>query len=328
MPDFARIWYERSPWTWPLLPLSAVYCAAVGVRRWAYRSGLKKTCRPDVPVIVVGNLTVGGTGKTPLVVWLARFLREQGYRPGLIARGYGGTAAVWPQAVTGDSDPAVVGDEPVLLAHATGCPMAVAPDRVAAARAVLAAHACDVLLSDDGLQHYALGRDIEIAVLDGARRFGNGHCLPAGPLREPARRLRDVDLVVCNGEPAAGEFGMQVQADQATNLMSGEQRPLSAFRGRPLHAVAGIGHPARFFAALAAAGLKITAHPFPDHHAYRVGELAFADGATLLMTDKDAIKCRRFAQPDWWTVGTRVAVDTAFGERVLALLRAPRHAQP
>lgn len=320
MTDINRIWYGRSPLVWLLLPLSALYCAAVLGRRWLYRVGHKTVHSVGVPVIVVGNITAGGTGKTPLVIWLAQFLKAQGYRPGLVARGYGGGMAKWPQAVTPDSDPASVGDEPVLLARATGCPMAVAPDRVAAAHALLATHDCDVILSDDGLQHYALGRDIEIAVIDGARRFGNGHCLPAGPLREPPSRLREVDLIVANGSPAAGEFAMRVQTDEAVNLLHGERRPLTAFRAQPVHAVAGIGHPARFFASLQAAGLDIRAHAFPDHHAYRPEDLRFADGP-VLMTAKDAVKCRRFARSDCWSVETSVDIDQAFSARLLALLR-------
>lgn len=321
MPDLDRIWYGPSPLAWLLLPLSGLYCAAVTVRRWTYRVGIKKRHRLDVPVIVVGNLSVGGTGKTPLVIWLARFLREQGYRPGLVARGYGGRAAVWPQPVNADSDPALVGDEPVLLAAATRCPMMVAPDRVAAARALLAAQPCDVILSDDGLQHYALGRDIEIAVVDGARRFGNGHCLPAGPLREPVGRLREVDLTVVNGAGVAGELRMRVESDDAVNLLSGERQPLATFRAQPVHAIAGIGVPTHFFAALENAGLDVFRHPFPDHHAYRSDELDFAAAAPLLMTDKDAVKCRRFARPNWWTVGTRIALDDEFSARLLTLLR-------
>ena len=320
MTDINRIWYGRSRLAWLLLPLSALYCIAVLVRRWMYGVGIKTVHRVGIPVIVVGNITAGGTGKTPLMIWLAQFLKTYGYRPGLIARGYGGGAATWPQTVTPDSDPALVGDEPVLLARATGCPMVVAPDRVAAARTLLEAHDCNVILSDDGLQHYALGRDIEIAVIDGARRFGNAHCLPAGPLREPPSRLRAVDLIVANGSPAAGEFSMHVRTDEAINLLTGERRPLPEFRGQPVHAVAGIGHPARFFRTLQTAGLDIRAHAFPDHHAYRPQDLSFADGP-VLMTAKDAVKCRRFARPDFWSVELAVDIDQAFSARLLALLR-------
>ncbi len=320
MRGFDDIWYGRSPWVWPLLPLSAVYCAVVAARRWSYRIGVKKTQRLDVPVIIVGNLTVGGTGKTPLVIWLTRFLREHGYRPGLVARGYGGKASHWPQTVTADSNPVLVGDEPVLLARATGCPMVVAPDRVAAARALLVGNDVNVIISDDGLQHYALGRDIEIAVIDGKRRFGNGHCLPAGPLREPARRLREVGLIVANGAAGADEFAMRVSVGDAVNVQTGERRSLDQFRGQPIHAIAGIGHPERFFNALRAKGLSIETHVFPDHYAYRADDLAFG-AAALLMTEKDAVKCQRFARPNFWSVDTQIEMPDDFGARVLALLR-------
>jgi tetraacyldisaccharide 4'-kinase len=321
MPKLADIWYGRSAWVWLLLPLSALYCAIVAARRLAYRTGLQKIHRLDVPVIVVGNLTVGGTGKTPLAIWLSQFLRAQGYRPGLIARGYGGKATHWPQAVTADSDPSLVGDEPVLLVRATDCPMVVAPDRVAAARALLAEHDCNIIISDDGLQHYALGRDIEIAVVDGERRFGNAHCLPAGPLREPARRLREVDLIVANGAARAGEFAMRVHAGEAVNLLSGERRQLHEFHPRSVRAIAGIGHPERFFAALRAAGLKFTARAFPDHHDYRPEDLASADDV-VIMTEKDAVKCRHFARDTFWAVETRTEIGSEFGARLVELLRS------
>ncbi|MDV3238894.1 MAG: tetraacyldisaccharide 4'-kinase [Gammaproteobacteria bacterium] len=314
-----RIWYGRSAWMWLLLPLSWLYRAAVGTRRLAYRAGIRKIHRLDVPVIVVGNLTVGGTGKTPLVTWLVEWLRAHGYAPGLVARGYGGRARHWPQQVRPDSDPAAVGDEPVLLARATGCPMAVAPDRVAAARALLAHSDCDVIVSDDGLQHHALGRDVEIVVIDGVRRFGNGRCLPAGPLREPPGRLAAADLVVSNGSAQPGEFAMRVQAAEARNLVTGERRPLAAFRGTELHAVAGIGRPERFFEALREQGLAFEAHAFPDHHAFRADELGFP--GTVLMTEKDAVKCESFARPEFWAVGARTELDPAFDVRLLDLLR-------
>lgn len=319
MTGLERIWYGKSAWIWPLLPFGWLYCTVAGARRLAYRTGLRKIHRLDVPVIVVGNLTVGGTGKTPLVTWLVECLRAHGYRPGLVARGYGGRARHWPQPVRPDSDPAAVGDEPVLLARATGCPMAVAPDRVAAARALLAHSVCDVIVSDDGLQHYALGRDVEIAVIDGVRRFGNGRCLPAGPLREPARRLAAADLLVSNGPARPGEFAMWVRAVDARNLVTGERRPLTAFRGVALHAVAGIGRPERFFDALHEQGLEFEAHAFPDHHAFREDELGFP--GSVLMTEKDAVKCESFARPEFWAVGARTELDPAFGARLLELLR-------
>lgn len=323
VPRLDEIWYTRSPLALALLPLAVLYCAVIGLRRLAYKWGLKKTQRLAVPVIVVGNISVGGTGKTPLVSWLAQYLRAQGYKPGLVARGYGGRARHWPQQVRPDSDPTTVGDEPVLLAQITGCPMAVAPDRVAAARALLEHSDCDLIISDDGLQHHALGRDIEIAVIDGVRRFGNRLCLPAGPLREPAGRVDSVDLVVSNGLAGRNEFGMQILAGDAQNLVSGQRRPLQNFRGEHPYAIAGIGRPERFFEDLRRQGLEIEARPFPDHHAYRPEDLAFADRA-LLMTEKDAVKCRRFARENFWSVTNRIEIDARFGERVLALLK--RHA--
>ena len=321
MARFDDIWYGHSALVWPLLPLSALYCVVAGIRRQLYRSGLKAVHKLDVPVIVVGNITVGGTGKTPLVTWLVRFLRAQGYSPGLVARGYGGNATQWPQAVTRDSDPEQVGDEPVCLVRACDCPMLVGPDRVAAARALLAAHNCDVIVSDDGLQHYALARDVEIAVIDGARRFGNGWCLPAGPLRESKTRLAQVDLLVGNGAAQAGEYAMQVQAHGATHLLSGEQRSLDSFRDAPVHAVAGIGHPERFFAGLRALGLTLETQALPDHHAYRGTEVTVTD-KPVLMTEKDAVKWRPHARDNDWSVGTRIELPAAFGEQLLVKLSA------
>ncbi|MGB5718018.1 MAG: tetraacyldisaccharide 4'-kinase, partial [Gammaproteobacteria bacterium] len=212
-------WYTRTPWLVVLTPLSLVYRVIVSLRRAAYKIDLLRSTRVPVPVIVVGNITVGGTGKTPLVVWLAEYLRGKGYKPGIISRGYGGTASNWPQQVRPDSDPGAVGDEAVLLAAKTGCPMSVAPDRVAAARALVEHGECDILLSDDGLQHYALQRDIEIAVVDGVRRFGSGFMIPAGPLREPVSRLQAVDLVVVNGLGGDGEHPMSLTQGDAHNLL-------------------------------------------------------------------------------------------------------------
>jgi tetraacyldisaccharide 4'-kinase len=324
MPKLDDIWYGRSPLALLLLPLTGFYCVIIALRRLAYRLGLKKIHQLDVPVIVVGNITVGGTGKTPLVAWLAQYLREQGYRPGLVARGYGGKAKNWPQQVRPDSDPTVVGDEPVLLTQLTGCPMAVAPDRVAAARALMKHSDCNVIISDDGLQHYALGRDIEIVVIDGVRRFGNRRCLPAGPLREPVSRVNSVDLVVSNGLAIRNEHPMRVLAGDAVNLVTGEQRPLQSFRGERLSAIAGIGRPERFFDELRRLGISLEARPFPDHHVYQPEDLAFADGP-LLMTEKDAVKCRRFARPQDWLVRSRVEIDTRFGDQLLSLLN--KHAK-
>ena len=314
-------WHKRSPWLLLLAPLSLLYRAAVALRRWLYRAGLLKTHRLPVPVIVAGNLTVGGTGKTPLVAWLADNLVQAGYRPGLVARGYGGRATHWPQQVRPDSDPVMVGDEAVLLAGKTACPMAVGPDRVAAARSLLEHSDCNLILSDDGLQHYALHRDIEIAVIDGVRRFGNGLCLPAGPLREPVKRMARVDLVVVNGLGDRGEYPMTMRLTDALALLDrGVRRDLCSFRGQTVHAVAGIGNPGRFFAMLRQAGLRVEEHAFPDHHLYTSGELAFGDGRPVIMTEKDAVKCRNLAVDDCWYTPVTIDMPREFTDRVSALL--------
>ena len=194
-----RLWYQRSPWILLLLPLSGLFCLLVWLRRKGYALGVFPSYALDVPVLVVGNITVGGTGKTPLVAWIAEYLQTLGYQPGIVSRGYGGKAQHWPQQVRPDSDPVMVGDEAVLLARQCHCPMAVGPDRVATAQSLVEHHQVDIVISDDGLQHYALRRDVEIAVIDGVRRFGTGYCLPAGPLRESMARLKQVDLLVANG---------------------------------------------------------------------------------------------------------------------------------
>jgi tetraacyldisaccharide 4'-kinase len=316
-------WYARSPWLVLLTPLSLLFRVLVRARRAAYRRGLLRSQRIDVPVIVVGNITVGGTGKTPLVAWLADYLGEQGFKPGIIARGYGGRAASWPQQVRADSDPAVVGDEAVLLAGLTGCPLAVGPDRVAAARALIKYNDCDLVISDDGLQHYALQRDIEIVVIDGVRRFGVGFMLPAGPLREPVSRLREADLLVVNGIGGAGEHPMKLKSGDAHNLRAdGVTKKLSEFRDSRVHAVAGIGNPERFFQSLRQVIRRVEEHAFPDHHRFRANDLRFDDDAPVLMTAKDAVKCRRFASGIEWYVPVKAEMSRDFQARLNALLDA------
>ncbi len=313
-------WYRGSLWLWLLWPLSALFCLLAVLRRLFYRLGILRTDRLGVPVIVVGNITVGGSGKTPLVLWLAEYLRRHGYRPGLISRGYGGQASHWPQAVSAESDPREVGDEALLLARRSTCPMMVGPDRVAAARQLLAESDVNVIISDDGMQHYRLGRDIEIAVLDGERRLANGLCLPAGPLREPKIRLRSVDFIVANGQAAQGEWAMHLEAGKAIALDGSEQKPVSAFSGGPVHAIAGIGNPGRFFGTLRALGLKPIEHAFPDHYPYRKGELDFRDAVPVLMTEKDAVKYLNYAGNRHWYLPVAARLPDEFGERLLASL--------
>ena len=271
-------------------------------------------------MIVVGNISVGGTGKTPLVIWLSRYLGRD-FRPGVVCRGYGGRSRTWPQKVRADSDPATVGDEAVLLATRCGCPVAAGPDRAASAKALIEHEGCNLILSDDGLQHLSLARDIEIAVVDGARRHGNGRCLPAGPLREPPSRLKSVDIVVTNGEAARGEFRMRVSPWKAINLAGQEApRELGDFTRTPVHALCAIGNPARFFDMLRAARLEIVPHVFPDHYLFERGDIAFGDGLPVLMTEKDAVKCRRIASGEHWYVPVRAELDESFALRLGMLL--------
>ncbi len=322
----ARLWYGKHVLTFFLLPLAWCYGAVVGLRRRAYVRGLLAVYSVPVPVIVVGNLSVGGTGKTPVVIWLVETLRAAGYAPGIVSRGYGGKARRWPQPVRADSDPALVGDEPVLLARRCRCPVAVAPDRVAAVSALLAEEPCDVIIADDGLQHYALGRTLEIAVIDAERRFGNGHCLPAGPLREPLTRLQAVDLVIANGQAQDREFAMTLVVGEVVNLWDSTRRQcLADFSGHEVHAVAGIGYPGRFFSQLRQAGLRVREHPFPDHHPFRPTDLQFGDDRPVLMTEKDAVKCQTFTAEhpqNVWYVPIQARPDDGFARRVLALLEA------
>jgi tetraacyldisaccharide 4'-kinase len=312
------IWYSRAQPPWPLRFLAALFGAAVRARTAFYRKGWLATERLDCPVVVVGNLSVGGSGKTPLVVWLAEQLRAAGWRPGVILRGYGGRAAESGAAlrVEVDSDPALVGDEAVLLRARTGAPVAVCRDRVRAARLLLDGNV-DVLISDDGLQHLRLPRCFELVVVDAERGFGNGHLLPAGPLREPVSRLRRVDALVIHGSAAVRtllppeapreRFWMQLSGEwlwpvdrAATTASDGERLRLSAFAGRRVHAIAGIGHPQRFFTQLRAERLVLIEHPLDDHHRFRPQQLQFGDGLPVLMTEKDAVKCRSFEGTDRW----------------------------
>lgn len=294
-------WDSLNPVSVTLLPLSWLFRLASWIRRGAYRVGLLATTKLPVPVIVVGNITVGGTGKTPLVIWLAQHLRELGYKPGIISRGYGGRASEWPQPVTPQSDPVQVGDEPVLLASRTGCPLWVGPDRPGAAQALLAAADCDILISDDGLQHYALERDLEIVVIDGARGLGNGLSLPAGPLRERPSRLTRVDLVIANGESPLTDYRMVLEPGHLVNLGSPSLRvELDYFRDQPVHAMAGIGNPERFFGTLRRAGLQLQAQPFPDHHRFSEAEITPRDALPVIITEKDAVKCSPFAHRRHW----------------------------
>jgi len=315
-----RAWYERSPLTQLLRPLSWLFLCLISLRRFFYRHRFLKSTRLPVPVIVVGNITVGGTGKTPLVIWIANYLKQNGRKPGVVSRGYGGKARHWPQQVRPDADPIIVGDEAVVIARRTGCPMAVGPGRVEDGRALLQYADVDVIISDDGLQHYALQRSIEIAVIDGVRRFGNGFCLPAGPLRELRSRLDEVDFRITNGVAAQGEVPMRYKAERAINLVSGEERTLGEFNNQAINAIAGIGNPDRFFNFLRAGGLRISTRAYPDHHLFKPEEIDFPDEEAVFMTEKDAVKCQRFARDNWWYVPVDVELPAEFGVHLRSLI--------
>ncbi|EOC1350540.1 tetraacyldisaccharide 4'-kinase [Cronobacter dublinensis] len=322
-----RIWSGQSPLWVLLLPLSWLYGLVSGAIRLSYRLGLRKVWRAPVPVVVVGNLTAGGNGKTPVVVWLVEQLQQRGVRAGVVSRGYGGKAAHYPLVLDDATTPAQAGDEPVLIYQRTGAPVAVSANRAQAVQALLQSASPQIIITDDGLQHYALARDKEIVVVDGVRRFGNGWWLPAGPMRERASRLKTVDAVITNGaEPRSGEIAMQLTPGLTVNLRSGEKRPVESLSN--VVAMAGIGHPPRFFATLEKCGLTpVKTVSLADHQALREADVLalLSDGQTLIMTEKDAVKCRAFAHDDWWYLPVEAVLSQPQADQllkdILALVR-------
>jgi tetraacyldisaccharide 4'-kinase len=319
-----RAWRQRGVLAWMLLPVTFLFSCAVALRRAAYRLGWLSSVRLPVPVVVVGNLVAGGAGKTPLTLWLAQQLSALGRRPGIVSRGFGreGSAVIEVKVGAGGTPVARAGDEPLLLAQRAGCPVFVGSDRVAAARALLAAHPdCDLVLCDDGLQHYRLARDVEIAVID-RRGLMNGWMLPSGPLREPGRRLRTADALVLNAAEAVPvrdvpQFRMRLagthfyRLDNPAAVCSVQQ-----LAGLDLHAIAGIAEPQRFFDHLAALGLPFTAHPFPDHHRYAAADFCFAADA-ILTTEKDALKCAGFTALPIWVLPVDAHIEPDLARFVL-----------
>ncbi|MDP9564505.1 UNVERIFIED_ORG: tetraacyldisaccharide 4'-kinase [Kosakonia oryzae] len=316
----ARIWSGESPLWLLLLPLSWLYGLVSGAIRLAYRLGLKKAWSAPVPVVVVGNLTAGGNGKTPVVVWLVEQLQQRGIRVGVVSRGYGGKAERYPLLLTSDSTTEEAGDEPVLIYQRTGAPVAVSPNRREAVEAILAHHSVQIIVTDDGLQHYRLARDKEIVVIDGVRRFGNGWWLPAGPMRERASRLKTVDAVIANGGVArSGEIPMHLIPGLAVNLRTGERREVRELS--PCVAMAGIGHPPRFFATLSECGvMPEQTFALADHQALTRADVQamVKPGQTLVMTEKDAVKCRSFAEDNWWYLPVDAQLE---GEQANKLLQ-------
>ena len=313
-----RIWYEGDGWFRALLPLAGLYWLLVSLRRFLYRCGVLRTHRARVPVIVVGNITAGGTGKTPTTVWLTRELRKRGFAPGVVSRGYGGSKSGTSMRVDAESDPVVVGDEPVLIAVRTGCTVVVDANRARAA-SMLVDDGADLIIADDGLQHYALDRNYEICVIDGSRGLGNGLLLPAGPMRETATRIEEVDQVLVNGrlrqQPDVMSAGMQnaiefeLIATEVCRLNASLTRPIERFSGTTVHAVAAIGNPVRFFDLLRSHGIQVIEHAFPDHARIRKAELDFGDDFDILMTEKDAVKFDRKVSDRFWYVPVDLAID-------------------
>lgn len=303
-----------------LLPLAWIFKSLVALRRFLYRHKIIRSFDFPIPIIVVGNITVGGTGKTPLVIWLAHFLKTKGFNPGIVTRGVGGKKQVLPFHVTQNTDPHVVGDEAVLLKERTGCPLVVCINRVAAVKDLLMHSDCDVVITDDGLQHYRLKRDIEIAVIDAERQLGNRCFLPAGPLRESPLRLKKVDFVVQHGAAQPGMLAMQLTGEKVVAVADRSVIALQDFAQKKVHAVAGIGHPNRFFAALKAQGFEVIEHVFPDHYLYCRDDFQFGDALPIIMTEKDAVKCKSFADHRFWFLPVDAKLDKVFEVALMAKL--------
>lgn len=321
-----QIWYEGSAWRWALVPLSLLYRAVVTFRRYRWLKRPGAAYRSRVPLIVIGNLTVGGTGKTPLTLACIALARALGLRPGVVSRGYGGKAPHYPCRVDQSPDAALVGDEPLLIWRNSACPVVVSPIRADAVALLESAFSPDIIFSDDGLQHYAMARQAEIVVVDGKRGYGNGWCLPAGPLREPLRRLAEVDLEVYNGAdpPHGSGLRFDLVPDEWITVSAPELRKSTAdfLQGnlKDCVAIAGIGNPERFFATLHQMGLASETHSFPDHYQYTAEDFVRFRGRTLLMTEKDAVKCAHLDLKDAWYLSVKAQLSPELTKRLTHLM--------
>ncbi len=330
MKSLQHYWYQPNVFFWLLLPLlwplSLLYCFITVVRRKLYQLNIKKSYSSQVPVVVVGNIVVGGSGKTPLLISLCEYIQQNGFKPGVVSRGYGGSVSGVKQLSENDTAD-LVGDEPLMIFQRAKIPVVVGADRVAAVNHLLKNNQCDIVFSDDGLQHYRMGRDFEIAVVDSSRRFGNGFCLPAGPLRERISRLNDVDMVVYNGEKSvtSEQCSYLLQMISLNRLNSGETSLLSSFTKKPVHAVAGIGNPARFFEQLSQNGIEVIEHAYPDHYVYQQDDFSGWDKDCIIMTEKDAVKCRHLTLADAWVVSVKAVfsnvLETQLATDLLPLLK-------
>ena len=305
-------WYSLNFISIILLPLTGLFCFLSSVRRTLYKTGFLQSYKAPLPVIVVGNITVGGTGKTPLIIELVKMLQSQGKKPGVISRGYGGKAHTWPQVVNNLSNADLVGDEPQLIFKSTQCPVVVGPDRRQDIELLIKQFDCDVILSDDGLQHYKMKRDFEIVVVDAKRGFGNGLCLPSGPLRERVSRLKQVDMVLYNGGHENDvAFSLQPSKCHAISHNQIEAVELECFSGKRVHAIAGIGNPDRFFNMLEEYDINVIKHAFDDHYDFTKSDLNFNDEYPVLMTEKDAIKCSDFELSNHWSIPVEVRLSAS-----------------
>lgn len=304
MKSLEQYWYQSSLLCWLLLPLSWLYCLVVIIRRKLYQLNIKRSYATKVPLVIVGNIVVGGSGKTPLLISLCEYFIEKGFKPGVVSRGYGGSVTGVKQ-VDADDSAMTVGDEPLLIHRRTGVPVVIGSNRVDAVTYLTDNNQCDIVFSDDGLQHYRMKRDFEIAVVDAARKFGNGFCLPAGPLRERVSRLKEVDMVVYNGaiQNSDIECAYFLEFDKLTRLTGEETVALDSLKGKEIHAVAGIGNPSRFFEQLRDNGLHVIEHAFPDHHIYTQKDFEGWSMNCIVMTEKDAVKCGHLPLSDAWVVG-------------------------
>ena len=314
-----RVWYQNGKGRFLLYPLTALYCAVNQYQRKKQTQNL-----PEIPcpIIVVGNITVGGTGKTPLTIYITQLLQQEGFKPAIITRGYGGKAPTWPQSVKAETNPALVGDEAVLMASRTGVPVYAGANRLESIQQLLERHDVDVIISDDGMQHYKMPRDIQIAVIDASRMLGNEYCLPAGPLREKKERLDTCDFVILNGGEDAKPpwFNMALQGDTLYNLKTNETVPLAEFKDQTVNAVTGIGNPHRFYKTLEQGGLSLKSHSFADHHAFIESDLNFQDDHPIIMTEKDAVKCKAFGEKSMWVLPVEASLNAAFDNQLMELI--------
>ncbi len=316
--QFPSWWLKRNLISWLLWPFSLLFGVIIAIRQWGYRCGIFKTYKSTLPIIVIGNISVGGTGKTPLVIALAEQLKQKGFRPAIISRGYKSQATHFPFCVTTDTPVSLAGDEPLMIARHTNCPVMIDPVRVRAVKALEAAGECDVIISDDGLQHYALVRDVEVVVIDGKRQFGNGFLLPAGMLREPISRISTENIIIVNGEEQLNNvntvFNMHLNPTSVKSLNSNESRNIASFKNQRIHAMAGIGNPARFFDLLREYHIDIIEHAFPDHHNYSEADFTFlhAQNLPIIMTEKDAVKCQHLVYNAWYVVITAELPETFY----------------